>query len=218
VAGPANRIGGIRRAVQITVAAGSAVLSVGVGLLFAHTLVRDWAAYSLVTPLLFTVGAGAIVYASHVHDLLRDRRGGPATAPRPGDGAPRVRRGPTRKAATALTYVVIATSVFWAAATVAQWSGSGQARNAARHLDRLPRVILDTRERLYLRTPGVDETILQASDGQTFRYRYRRLRLLIVGHDRMFLVPETWSASNSTLVVPLDSSVRVQFQFQNHLP
>jgi hypothetical protein len=44
------------------------------------------------------------------------------------------------------------------------------------------------------------------------------LRLLIVGRDRMFLVPETWSASNSTLVVPLDESVRVQFQFQNSPP
>jgi hypothetical protein len=42
--------------------------------------------------------------------------------------------------------------------------------------------------------------------------------LLIVGHDRMFLVPEAWSASNSTLVVPLDGSVRLQFQFQNQSP
>jgi len=34
----------------------------------------------------------------------------------------------------------------------------------------------------------------------------------------MFLVPETWNASNSTVVVPLDGSVRVQFQFQNDPP
>ncbi|MCW6010974.1 hypothetical protein K1W54_41470 [Micromonospora sp. CPCC 205371] len=91
---------------------------------------------------------------------------------------------------------------------------SGQGRN----LDRLPRVILDTRERLYLRDPVVQETALETSEGQTFRYRYRRLRLLIVGKDRMFLVPERWSASNSTLVVPLDGSARVQFQFQNQPP
>jgi hypothetical protein len=30
----------------------------------------------------------------------------------------------------------------------------------------------------------------------------------------MFLVPDRWSASNSTLIVPLDGNVRVQFQFQ----
>jgi hypothetical protein len=34
----------------------------------------------------------------------------------------------------------------------------------------------------------------------------------------MFLVPDVWSASDSTLIVPLNGSVRVQFQFQNQLP
>jgi hypothetical protein len=62
------------------------------------------------------------------------------------------------------------------------------------------------------------ETALPASEGQTFRYRYRNLRLLIQGKDRMFLVPDAWSASDSTLVVPLDDSVRVRFQFQNDPP
>jgi hypothetical protein len=61
-------------------------------------------------------------------------------------------------------------------------------------------------------------TGLLPSAGQTFHYRYRGLRLLIEGQDRMFLVPDKWSASDSTLVVPLDSSVRVQFQFQNQAP
>jgi hypothetical protein len=63
-----------------------------------------------------------------------------------------------------------------------------------------------------------EPTVLPQSEGQTFHYRYRNLRLLIVGKDRMFLVPNSWSASDSTLVVPLDGSVRVQFQFQNSPP
>jgi hypothetical protein len=123
-----------------------------------------------------------------------------------------------RRAAILLIHVLILAGIFWATATVAQWSGRGLAQDQARNLDRLPRVILDTKERLFLRDPVVQETILPASEGQTFRYRYRRLRLLIVGHDRMFLVPEKWSASDSTLVVPVDGSVRVQFQFQNQTP
>ena len=123
-----------------------------------------------------------------------------------------------RRAATVLIYILIAASVFWATATIAQWSGRGLAQNQARNFDELPRVILDTKERLHLRDPVVQETALEAGPGQTFRYRYRRLRLLIVGRDRIFLVPEVWSASNSTLVVPLDGSVRVQFQFQNQPP
>jgi hypothetical protein len=72
--------------------------------------------------------------------------------------------------------------------------------------------------RLFLRDPGIEETALPASDGQTFHYRYRGLRLLIEGQNRMFLVPDVWSASDSTLIVPLDGSVRVQFQFQNQVP
>lgn len=52
-----------------------------------------------------------------------------------------------------------------------------------------------------------------------FHYRYRGLRLLIEGQNRMFLVPDgVWSASDATLIVPLDGSVRVQFQFQFQPP
>lgn len=114
--------------------------------------------------------------------------------------------------------VAIVANIFWATATIAQWSGRGLSHYSANHLDRLPSTILDTCERLFFRSPGVEETSLAASPGQTFRYRYRHLRLLIEGKDRMFLVPEHWSASDSTLIVPLDGAVRVQFQFQNDPP
>jgi len=191
-----KRAAALRHAVRGASAAGLAVLATGVALLFGYSAARAVPAYNLVTPLLLSLGAGLVGYASHI----------------------RVQLGGPRRAGTILLYVVVAAGVFWATATVAQWSGRGQATDAARHMDQLPRVILDTRERLYLRDPGVEETSLPAAEGQTFHYRYRHLRLLIVGHDRMFLVPDTWSASNSTLVVPLDGSVRVQFQFQNQHP
>lgn len=53
------------------------------------------------------------------------------------------------------------------------------------------------------------------SPQQTFHYRYRNLRLLIHGKARMVLVADRWSASSSTVIVPLDGSVRVQFQDQH---
>jgi hypothetical protein len=207
-----TRAGALRHTARAVTIAGLVALATGVLLLFIHTATRALVVYNLVTPLLFTLGAGLLAYASRMRSLLGDK---PGTVPETTDGT-----GPPlqRRAATILIYVVVAASVFWATATVAQWSGRGQAQNAARHLDRLPRIILDTKERLFLRDPGVEETVLPSSQGQTFHYRYRRLRLLIVGHDRMFLVPEAWSASNSTLVVPLDGSVRLQFQFQNQSP
>jgi len=34
----------------------------------------------------------------------------------------------------------------------------------------------------------------------------------------MFLVPDRWSASDSTLLVRLDNNVRMQFQFANQAP
>ena len=74
-------------------------------------------------------------------------------------------------------------------------------------------VILDTRERLFLADGTVEETALSVEEGDRFRDRDRGLRLLILGSDRLFLVPDAWSASDSTLVVPLDDSVRVQFRF-----
>jgi hypothetical protein len=125
-----------------------------------------------------------------------------------------------RDLATVLVWVAVAAALFWATATIAGWSGRGLAKEQARELDRLPSVILDTREPLFL-APGMDvvETRLEpAADGQVYRYRYWHLRLLVEGKDVMFLVPNTWRAGNTTLLVPVDGSVRVRFQFRNDPP
>jgi hypothetical protein len=198
------------------------LLSAGVVLLFIYSYVRDWAYYGLVTPLLIAAGAALAAYAPRLMRLLPRPHEQPAAArdaeaarrpPEPASNSPLARR-----TANLLACVVIAASIFWATATIAQWSGRGLAQYDALHFDSLPSVILDTKERLFLHDPGIEETALPASEGQTFHYRYRGLRLLIEGQNRMFLVPDTWSASDSTLIVRLDGSVRVQFQFQNQLP
>lgn len=211
-----------RRMVGRLLLAGLVFIVAGVVLLFSYASLQDWAWFDLLTPLLLAVGASIVAYASRLQDLLR--RPVPTNAP-PGDDAATAARTHTdnsvralRRSAMVMLAVVLVANIFWTTATVAQFSGRGQAHALAKRLDTLPSVILDTRERLYLRDPGVDETVLPAFPGQTFHYRYRHLRLLIHGHDRMFLVPGKWSASDSTLVVPLDETVRVQFQFENHAP
>jgi hypothetical protein len=195
---------------------GLVVLFAGVTLLFIYSYIGDWPLYGLVTPLMLASGAGLVANASHlqrqIQDATRHANGTPDQFPRPD---PLVS---IPWAAKVLIYALIAASIFWAAATVAQWSGRGLAQSEAQQLDRLPSVILDAKERLWLRDPDIEETALPASEGQTFHYRYRHLRLLIQGHNEMFLIPDIWSASDSTLIVPLDSSVRVQFQFQNDPP
>jgi hypothetical protein len=215
----ARRLGRLRHLARATTIIGMVLLGAGIVLLFAYALVRDWAFYALVTPFLLALGAALTAYGSRVLQLARHLPPRAPAEPRGPDPAPAgLAHALLRRTSSVLSYVVVAAGVFWITATVAQWSGRGLAQYEAQNLNRLPSVILDTRERLFLRSPGIEETVLPESQGQTFHYRYRHLRLLIHGHDRMFLVPDAWSASNSTLVVALDASVRVQFQFQNRRP
>ena len=175
-----------------------AVLALGVLGLFLYPVLGGLAYYALVVPLVIGLAAAVLGYLSYLTTRLLDLK-------------PQV-------ALIALLTVVTMSCAFWATATTAQYSGRGLAKSNAEHLDRLPVVILDSKERLHLRSPGVEETALRPSEGQTFNYRYRGMRLLIVGENRLFLVPQRWNASNTTLVVPLDESIRVQFQFQNDPP
>jgi len=120
---------------------------------------------------------------------------------------------PPRRAATLALYAVLATSLLWATATLAQYGGRGAAITLSRSLTaERPAVVLDTKERLYLTTNAVREVVLPTGPGaQDFHYRYRNLRLLIQGKDRLFLVPSPWSRGDATLVLPLDDAVRIQF-------
>ena len=222
-ANPAQRIKRIRQMLQWSRFLGLAMLTIGIVLLFIYTYVRDWPLYALVTPLLIAFGAALTAYASSLLKLQQHLQHQQATAPLEDARRPTPANADdskiTRWAINVLLYIVIAASIFWATATIAQWSGLGLAKYDAQHLDNLPSVILDTKERLFLRDGSViEETVLPHWEGQTFHYRYRGLRLLIESQNRMFLVPDEWSASDSTLVVPLDDSVRVQFQFQNQPP
>lgn len=195
----------------VRVVRGVGLLGLGVGgvLLLTHAYLRNWAPYDLVTPLVLAGGCGLLAYSMRLTDLLQAAN---AIDSPPGHSTASRRYG--------LLITAILACLFWAIATIAQASGLARAMETARNLDDLPSVILDTKENLYLHNPGMENqpTVLPASDDQSFRYRYRNLRLLMVGKDRMLLVPRSWSASASTLVVPLDGSVRVQFQFQNNPP
>jgi heme/copper-type cytochrome/quinol oxidase subunit 2 len=188
---------------------GLVILAAGITLIILYPVLADWPYYNLVTPIIVAVGAGVVAYSWRLVSRLPPQ---PDALPSPA-GSPALRR-----MGLVSLCVLVAATLFWSTATIAQWSGRGLARQDARHLDDLPRVILDTKERLYITDPFIKETALPPSEGQTFHYRYRNLRLLIQGKDRMFFVPDAWSASDSTLVVPLDDSVRVRFQFQNDPP
>ena len=205
---PVHGIRRLRRLIRGCLVVGVVLLGAGILLVLNYVWLQGWVLYPLVTPLLIGAGSALVAYGNRVRELAR------RAVEKDVDRAALL----LRRSSYALVFVLVAVSVFWTTATVAQWSGRGLAQEQATMLDRLPSVILDTKERLFLRSPGIAETVLPESEGKTFHYRYRNLRLLIHGNDRMFLVPNHWSASNSTLVVRLDDSVRVQFQFQNERP
>ena len=177
--------------------AGGLLGGAGLALVFLYSWLGDWTGYALLTPLVITAGVGLLAVAGR-------GRGFPTSV-------------------VVLLVLVAVVSTFWATATLAQWTGRGIAENTARHLDDLPAVVLDTRERLYLRDTVTEEQVLlpagadRAPEGQTFRYRYYGLRLLVQSGDRLFLVPERWDPSDSTLVFDM-SDVRVKFRFVNQRP
>jgi hypothetical protein len=186
---------GVRRAARATVV----LLLIGVAGLLAFPLIGQLPYYALFVPGVIGLASATLAYLTYLRRQLDPQVSG-------------------QRSLIALLAVVTVTCAFWATATTAQYSGRGLAKADAENLDQFPVVILDTKEKLALRSPGLEETALRPGQGQTFNYRYHGLRLLVVGEDRLFLVPRQWNASNTTVVVPLDNSIRVQFQFQNDPP
>lgn len=182
-------------------------LAAGLVLLLGFAWFGRWGAYPLVTPLLVAASTAALAYLFWMPSA-------PAWLRRSADDRARW----VRPGVTALSLVVVATGLFWATATLAEWTGRGNAMQTARNLGELPAVILDSPTRLFLTDGIVEETALPAEEPEGFRYRYRGFRLLIQGETHLFLVPERWSPSNSTLAVPSDGSVRLQFRFVDREP
>lgn len=183
----------VRRVRGVAGAVGVLLLTAGVALVALYRPLLDWLPYPLVTSLL--LGSGALTVER-------------ALAWRPGATGFRVER--------VLLLLVVLVATLWATATVAERSGRGSARLLAADLTDLPEVVLDTPGRLFPGDETVREQALPAS-GSGFAYRYRGLRLLAAGDATLLLVPETWTESGSTFVVPL-ADVRVKYRFVDDPP
>jgi hypothetical protein len=166
-------------------------LGVGVALFWGFALLAPLIPqYLLVTPSVFAIGAAVAIYGMRLDRLLEQ---------------------PRRRATAVALYAVLVTSLFWATATLAQYTGQWAAIMLGQLQDR-PSVVLDTKERLFLLSPTVQERPLPSGQNDAFHFRYTNLRLLIQGKDDMFLVPSPWRRGDPTLVVPMNDGVRVQFR------
>lgn len=115
-----------------------------------------------------------------------------------------------RRSAVISTLGIVVVALFWASNSFALVFGAGRAYQDALVFKEKPEVVLDMRERLTTVPAGVTEINLGRDNGNGFRYRYRNLRLLIESGGRLFLIPGHWTREGRTIIVPYDSSVRIQ--------
>lgn len=187
----------LRRSGWLAIAAGAALFVRAVVGIVTPAIAEN--EFPGITPLSLGLGALLVAYGRHlVVGTSRDQ-----------NRSPQQRR--LERIAWAIVSGVAVLSLFWLTNSFAGAYGRGQAAADSRQLTTRPNVTLDTKERLYLRYPGVEETQLPVEQGQEFRYRYRGLRLLIESDARLFLVPERWREGGRVLVLPHDNGVRVQF-------
>jgi len=201
----AKRRRNVRRTSTVVTAIGGGFVLGGAALLVAYPWLVEWAVYNLVTPLTLIAGILLFAYGLQLRRMA-------AAIPRPEQLDVDA---PARTWLRALSVVAVTGCAFWVTSTVAQLSGTGQGVLRAQNFEKLPSVILDTIEPLQWHDPVITESGIQPVLEQTYRFRYRNIRLLIEGSDRLFLVPDRWSPSGTTYIVPLDEKVRVQFKFHN---
>jgi hypothetical protein len=190
----------LRICAWVLVVVGAILFARGViGVLIPYIASREAIA---MTPICLGVGIALIGYGRRVLYRLRTASTHDATR------QPWIERG-----GLAVVIGLIVLSVFWASTSFAAAYGRGRALTLAEQLSDRPGVIIDTKERLWIRHSAVQETKLPVEGSQEYHYRYRGLRLLIQSKDRMFLIPERWSQDEDvvTLVVPVDNTVRIQF-------
>ncbi len=122
--------------------------------------------------------------------------------------SPAVRR--ISRYALAWVAVIVVAGSFWTANSFAAAYGRGRALDDAASLEHRPEVVLYTKEPLRDAPSGVEQTEVAGAAKDSYRFRYRGLRLLVESNGRLFLVPAQWIAGNSeTLVVPYDDSIRI---------
>jgi hypothetical protein len=156
----------------------------------------------VLAPLGLGVGLGVILWGLHLRRALRN-----PVLPKPADLPPSW----SRVTQATLAVVLLALSAVWTVANYADATGTGTADLIARYPARQPGVIVYSRQRLQIKTAGVDEQGLPEAQG-AYRYRYVGLRLLAVSDDSLFLISRNWFQSRTTLMLPRsDNNLRVEF-------
>lgn len=193
---------------------GLAVLGCGIALLFSYPYLRDWTLFALATPVLLAGGAAMAGYAGAATAGADDTGAGRRDSqwPRPGRqftavAAPVCRRCPGRRhrGEHLLGHGNDRAVVRSRPRPLQRQPPRPAAQHHYRHPRAAPSAVSRRRGNVAAGVIGSDVSLsVPASAYQ--------------GKDRMFLVPDHWSASDSTMIVALYGTVRVQSQSRNDPP
>lgn len=107
-------------------------------------------------------------------------------------------------------FTLVTALLFWGTSDFAQVVGRGQAAAVESGLSSLPRADVYSSTELSIGAPGVQQTVLGTAEAPL--YKYTGLRLLVASGGRFFLLPDTWTLAQGTVVVlPDNDTVRVEF-------
>jgi hypothetical protein len=101
--------------------------------------------------------------------------------------------------------------IFWSVSAYAEAIGNWSGRDMAAHLGKLPSLVLYSKVPLGLDHPGVVEEVIGDEDGN-YRYRYAGLKLLLRSGDKLFILPQRWTAEHGkSILIQEGEGIRVEF-------
>ena len=133
---------------------------------------------AVLTPAAFAVGIPVAAYALFLAFSVASKPGASHLDPLP-------------RAELWLIAGLFCVFTFWTVGNYANFRGRTLAERTATHLNRLPSVIVYSRQRIYLEGWGVEETALNGSNA-AYHFRYTGLKLLARAGNRSFLLPNGW--------------------------
>lgn len=108
-------------------------------------------------------------------------------------------------------FVVVALSLFWAAADYSAAVGRSRAAQFVRELPTHPEAIVYSEHGLNMTAEGVRGVRCRDPEA-AYQYRYDGLALMLQSNDQYVLVPKTWSRSDGVaMVLPRSDTVRLEF-------
>lgn len=151
-------------------------------------------------PLSLAAGVLLLAYSDHLW------RTSPARSPSTG-----TKPDPAAVAQWAIVFVLVAVSLFWAAADYSAAVGTRRAHLLVSQLSTYPDVVVYSQRSLNLTAPGVRQT--RCHDAQAaYSFRYDGLKLVLRSGDQYLFLPQTWTpAHGAAVLLPRDASVRLEF-------